>query len=212
MPAAVCFLASVVISSHLACYITSAQKGQTCLLISPFRFMKNVESSFHPRERKAWWVVHCSVMPEKHFALSNCPAPNVSVDLKLPRGNCCFQAPQWAHKPGFCKAFLIWAQQGLCYEAEPLLFSSFLDHHVCLVCMTLQKKLLCCMLGQAITTVECVRVTPHESYMKSGWKHPKALWEKCFFSLMAVRMKNTCRLMVGNKGCKCGKTVRLKMT
>lgn len=86
MPAAVCFLATVEISSHLAYYIASAQKGQICLLISPFRFMKNLESSFHPREGKAWWVVHCSVMPEKHFALSNCPAPNVSVDLKLSRG------------------------------------------------------------------------------------------------------------------------------
>jgi hypothetical protein len=29
---------------------------------------------------------------------------------------------------------------------------------------------------------------------------------------MAVRMKNTCRLLVGNKGCEHRKTVWLKMT
>lgn len=110
-------------------------------------------------------------MPEKHFALSHCPAPNVSVDLKLLRG--IGDQPAAAkllsdHTSLVFVKLLIWAQQGHGYEAKPLLFSSFLYHHVRLVCMTLQKKLLCCMLGQAITTVECVKITPHESYMKSG--------------------------------------------
>lgn len=96
----------------------------------------------------------------------NCPTPSVSDGLRLLRGmnvqllllpSSSVRTQAWLLKGLFPLGVDVKAaHQGLGSEAEPLSLSSFLDHHVHLVCMTMQRKLLCCVLSQGITTVECM--------------------------------------------------------
>lgn len=65
------------------------------------------------------------------------------------------------------------------------------------------------LLSLVIVIEKCANIAKHESWRWKVLKSPKAIREKLIFCLMAVRMKNTCRL-VGNKGWKSRKTVLLK--
>lgn len=92
--------------------------------------------------------------------MSNCPNSVVSVGLRLSRGlgdwllllpGSSVSTQAFGHRCEGCSP-------GAWPETELLPLSSLIDQHGRLVCMTVQKKLLCSVLSQGIT-IECVKIT-----------------------------------------------------
>lgn len=102
------FFVSVVFSGHLVfCLPCLNSEGASLPTDKPFPFHPKP----HPRQRKAWWRVHYRVICEKHFVKPPhscfCCWPQVG---KGHREQLLLRpTPQWAHKPGSCKAFFLWA-------------------------------------------------------------------------------------------------------
>lgn len=166
MPVAVCFLWQCVVLQS-PCLLPCLNSEGT----SPVHFIQNLpqEKERLDEESTAVWRVKST--------LSNHPTPAFAIGLGLARGtetsSCCRPAPQWARKPGSCKAFSSGQMGELLSPGLALKLSHSRSHgwrSMYAWVAWLQRTLLCSVLGESIPTVECVKITVwivHEKWLKT---------------------------------------------